>query len=334
VLLEGQVATAAVAGVFGPGPGGHPFGHDGPAKFPAAGGERLTGGRCRAGGELLGRGVPGFLGGPDQDREDREPFAGPLVHPRLAAGQFLRVRNLLGPDRAGCGPLRPPGRVVDGPLGDVEVERPDREQGVGGCGPGRVRPSRRASRCLAGDPVLPAGHLVRGQAQRADAWMVQLQVAPEQPPQHVGDRPQGRVVVGEVPFPEVAHQQLPDRSALDPVLADQLLRGELAPGGEHPDAGRGLGREHPGCPQQLVEVHARAPGLSLDRSRRGGQFQAVPGGDVADGTALGGHDGGDATKRQAPGQRADLLGVAYAAEFLEGAGVTGPGHLGGERRQP
>ena len=243
------------------------------------------------------------------------------------------MRDLLCPDRARCRPLRPPGRVVDGPLGDVEVERADCEQGVGRCGPGGFRPARGPSRRLAGDPVFPAGHLRRGQAQRADAGMMQFQVAPEQPAQDVGDRPQGRVVGGEVPFPEVAHQQVPDGDALDAVLADQLVRGELAAGGEHPDAGRGLGREHPGCPQQLVEVHSRAPGLSLDRPRRGGQLQAVPGGDVADQAALGGHDRCDTAERQVPGQRADLLGIACPAERREGTGVTGPGHLAGEQLQ-
>jgi hypothetical protein len=94
--------------------------------------------------------------------------------------------------------------------------------------------------------------------------MMQFQVAPEQLSQDVGDRPQGRVIRGEVPFGKVAHQQVPDGDALDAVLADQLLGSELAAGGEHPDAGRGLGREHSRCPQQLVEVHSRAPGLSLD----------------------------------------------------------------------
>ena len=161
--------------------------------------------------------------------------------------------------------------------------------------------------------------------------MMQLQVAPEQPAQDVGDRPQGRVVRGEVPFPEVAHQQIPDGDALNAVLADQFGRGELAAGGEHPDAGRGLGREHPGCPQQLVEVHSRAPGLSLDRLRRGGQLQAVPGRDVADEAALGGHDRCDTAERQVPGQRADLLDLACPAERCEGTGVTGPGHLAGEQ---
>ena len=333
MLFEGQVAAAAVGGVLGPGPGGVPRGHDRPAQFPPSGGERLAGGGCRACGEPFRCGMPPVLGGPDENGEDRKPFAGPLVHPGLAPGQLFGVRDLLWPDRARCRPLRPPGRVIDGPLGDVEVERADCEQGVGRCGPGGFRPARGPSRRLAGDPVFPAGHLRRGQAQRADAGMMQFQVAPEQPAQDVGDRPQGRVVGGEVPFPEVAHQQVPDGDALDAVLDDQLVRGELAAGGEHPDAGRGLGREHPGCPQQLVEVHSRASGLSLDRPRRGGQLQAVPGGDVADQAAFGGHDRCDTAERQVPGQRADLLGLACPAERREGTGVTGPGHLAGEQLQ-
>ena len=80
----------------------------------------------------------------EQRGQDGQPLAGPLVHAGLAAGQLLRVRDLLGPDRAGRGPRPPPGRVVDRPLGDVEVERADGEQGPGrGCPRHRLRPSAR-----------------------------------------------------------------------------------------------------------------------------------------------------------------------------------------------
>ena len=70
-----------------------------------------------------------------------------------------------------------------------------------------------------------------------------------------------------------------------------------------------------------------------DRPRRGGQLQAVPGGDVADQAAFGGHDRCDTAERQVPGQRADLPGLACPAERREGTGVTGPGHLAGEQLQ-
>ena len=96
----------------------------------------------------------------------------------------------------------------------------------------------------------------------------------------------------------------------------------------------GFGGSTPGRPQQLVEVHSRAAGLALDRPHRGGQLQAVAGGDVADEAALGGHDGGDPAQRQVPGQRADLPGLACLPEQGEGARVAGPGHLAGEQLQP
>ena len=164
--------------------------------------------------------------------------------------------------------------------------------------------------------------------------MVEFQVAPEQLAQDVGGRPQGRVVRRELPFGEVAGEQVADRPALDAVLAGQLGRGELTAGGEHPDAGRRFGREDPGRPQQLVEVHSVAAGLALDRPHRGGQLQAIAGGNVADEAALGGQDGGDPAQRQVPGQRADLPGLALLPEHGEGARVTGPGHLAGEQLQP
>jgi hypothetical protein len=83
----------------------------------------------------------------------------------------------------------------------------------------------------------------------------------------------------------VVCEQLADRPAFDPVLADQLGRGELAARGGHPDAGGRLRREHPGCPQQLVEVPSRAA-VAFDRPHRSRQLQAVVSGDVTDHAAL------------------------------------------------
>ena len=188
VFFAGQVAAFAGAGVLGPDPARSPVAMTARRSVcppavntspgPAAARRRAGAAACRA------RSVDGG----DQDGQDGQPFAGPLVHAGLAAATASCVLDVARPDRAGHGPRPPPGRVVDGPLGDVEVERADGDQGVGRCGPGR------AARGAAGavtdrsswqDPLLPAGGDRRGQAQRADAGMVEFQVLPEQPAQDV-----------------------------------------------------------------------------------------------------------------------------------------------------
>ena len=66
----------------------------------------------------------------------------------LRRDTLLGVRDLFGADRARRGPLPPPGRVVGGPLGDVEVERAHREQGAGrACPRHRLRGTVCSGRC-------------------------------------------------------------------------------------------------------------------------------------------------------------------------------------------
>ena len=68
-----------------------------------------------------------------QRGKDRDALAGPLVHPRLAAGALLAALGDVGvADRARRGPGPPPGRVVGCPLGQVQVEGADRDQVVEG----------------------------------------------------------------------------------------------------------------------------------------------------------------------------------------------------------
>ena len=296
VLFEGQVAALAGGGVLGPDPGAGLGRQYGPAQFLPAGGEPLTGQGGPAGRQPGCRGFAFSGGGSEQHRQDRQPFAGPLVHPGLAAGHLLGMRDFFRADRAWRGPLRPPGRVVGRPLGDVQVERAHREQG-----PGRGRPRYRrpgtvcSGRCpsrFAGDPLLPARRHHRGQAQRADPGMVAFKVTPEQAAQCVRHGPQGRVVHRELVLLKVIHEQVTDRPASDAILADQLGGTELAPCGEHPHAGRRLRREHAGRAEQLIEIQSLAP-RTLYHAHRAGQFQAVAGGDVAGSASFGGHDGGD-----------------------------------------
>lgn len=85
--------------------------------------------------------------------------------------------------------------------------------------------------------------------------MVEFQVAPEQPAQHVGELVQGGVVNSGLAFAQIVHQQIPDGAAFDAVAADQLLAAELALGLQRPP-GRSSLTEDPRGSQQLVEVRA------------------------------------------------------------------------------
>jgi len=109
------------------------------------------------------------------------------------------------------------------------------------------------------DALFPRGGGLGAQMQRVDARMVQLQVAPEQPAQIVGQAAQGGEVQGGLPFGQVGDEQVTHRAALDAALADQFLDGRLPPPAGHPDRRRGRGVQHPGRVQELVEV--RAAGL-------------------------------------------------------------------------
>ena len=60
------------------------------------------------------------------------PLAGPLVHPRLAAGSLLAALGGVASSRTGHGAAQGPHRAGSSscPLGEVEVEGADRDQVV------------------------------------------------------------------------------------------------------------------------------------------------------------------------------------------------------------
>ena len=110
-----------------------------PAQGLAGRGEQLAGGGGLGGAQPSGGCAGGRVDRGQQRRENRDPLAGALVHPRLAAGAFLAALGDVGvADRARRGPGPPPGRVVGCPLGEVEVEGANRDQVVEGVDPGRI----------------------------------------------------------------------------------------------------------------------------------------------------------------------------------------------------
>jgi hypothetical protein len=135
-------------------------------------------GEARGGQQRLGIVTPAG-GSAGQDRQDREPVTGPGVHPRLAAPGELAPLEVLWPDRARGHPRGPPGRVIQRPFGQVQIERPDAGQGVEVAEPlsGDGRLFARAGdgrRAPDPQPLLPRAGDITRQAQRVDAGVMLL----------------------------------------------------------------------------------------------------------------------------------------------------------------
>ena len=77
-----------------------------------------------------GRSLRALPGPPPAPPRPGEALAGPGVHPGLAVLGGFAAGDLLRADRAGHCPPGPAGRVVQGPLGDVEVEGADDREAV------------------------------------------------------------------------------------------------------------------------------------------------------------------------------------------------------------
>ena len=128
VVFEFQVAAPAGCRVVGPGLEGGL--RDGPGQRLACGCECLAG-LCPAGGPQNRGGVLApLVDSADQDRQDGQSLTGPRVHAGLAVTREFALADLLLPDRAGRGPPCPPGGVLDRPLGQVQVEGPDRGEAL------------------------------------------------------------------------------------------------------------------------------------------------------------------------------------------------------------
>ena len=144
--------------------------HHRAAQGQPAGGEHRSGPGVPRGVQHRG-GVDAFAVDPGgQGGQHRQSFPGSLVHPGLALGSVFLVRHVAGADRAAHRPGRPSGRVVVGPLGDVEVERPNRGHHAPTVQPGRhlaVVPavSGGGSPGFGHHPLLPGGGDVAGQLQ-------------------------------------------------------------------------------------------------------------------------------------------------------------------------
>jgi hypothetical protein len=184
-FLIRQVAALAGSGVLGPHVPPVGLGRDGPAERRVSALDDLAG-RCRHGGlQVAGGRVPAVGRGACEDGQDGQPLAGPLVHPGLAPPAFLGPVDLGVADRARDCPLRPASGLLHGPLGDVEIERPDAYQLVLGVDPRAgddgFAPVGAGDAAFDGQQAfLPGAGDLRRQLQRADARGQGLDPGPEQ----------------------------------------------------------------------------------------------------------------------------------------------------------
>ncbi len=336
MFLEAEVAALSGGWVFGPDPSGGRGLHHCAAQRAPASGEQLTGGVSSRGGQpLSGAGAFGLDPG-EQGGQHRQPLAGALVHAGLALRAVLLVGGVAGADRAAHRPRPPPGRVVVGPLGDVQVERAHRAEHAEPVQPGRGRGHGRAAGASGGPgphhhPLFPGGGNLAGQLEGVNAGVVGLQVSPEQLAEQISEALQRGEVHRRLTLAQIVHEQVTHRPALDPVAVDQLLAGRPAAPGEHLDRGGRVRAETAAGAQQLVEQRAvRVPVAVAVGSGDIEQFHAVPDHDVGGHATLGSHDHRDSCQRLLPGQQPHRPAGAHVAEGRERRVVAGAAHLRGQ----
>src|SRR5690606_7136113 len=142
-------------------------------------GERLAGFRIQRCVQSEAGLLGAAFGGPHQNWQQGQAFAGPLVHARLSARIDLpgRVRGFRRADGARNGPSRPSRRILGSPLRDVQVERPDCGQELevvhpwdGDLDGGPVRQALILD--LDAEAFFPRMRHFRVEVERVDAWMV------------------------------------------------------------------------------------------------------------------------------------------------------------------
>ena len=148
----------------------------------------------------------------------------------------LALDGVGGADGAGV-LRRPPAGVLNGPLGQIEVEGTDRCQArwQSACLITVLVPSAMVTVFgLVRIPPLPRVGDLGGQLQAVDAGVVGLQVGPEQLAEPVGELLQRGEIQGGLAFFEVVDQQVADRPAGQAVPVDHLFGGGLPAAGEFP----------------------------------------------------------------------------------------------------
>ena len=249
--------------------------------------------------------------------------------------------DLLLADRAGRNPRAPATRVLHGPVGQVQVERPHRGQALPVVDPRHLEPGllpgpARGRLRRGPQPPLPAlGHL-GGQRQAVDARVVRLDVGPEPHPQVVGQRVHAGVVQRGLTLPQVVHQQVTDRAADQPVAVDQLLGGPLPAGAQLPQRPGRLLAQDAELAQGPVEQRAAGRRVGPRPVVLGGeQLHDVPDGDVGERAALRRDDQGASVERLVPGHaRHTRIALTQCPQPSESAGIPRGGEVADQGTLP
>ncbi|MEV2226876.1 hypothetical protein AB0E01_44655 [Nocardia vinacea] len=333
LFLIRQVAAFSCHNVFGPDKSADRLGGNGFAQCAVGAVDDSTWLREFRSGQQAGGGQTTIMGGSNERRQHGQPFAGALVHASLAVLEVLALLHFGVGDRAGRDPRTPAGRILNGPMRDIKVERTDPKQLVFVVQARCRHLDSLAGRtgCVAfdgGDRLLPGAHHLRRKPQRVASWSQRLDACPEQS----GQCSRRRVEAGEVqrglPFTKVVDQQVSDGSALDAIAVDTLLDCESPAGqSERADAVRRAPREYAQGAKLQIEVDFLLSAAGLDPAYGLHELHAVSDHDVGDAAALAGQDRGYAGRRDLRiRRRAGRFGGGQIGEPSEPAFVPDLGH--------
>ncbi|MFJ9012851.1 hypothetical protein [Streptomyces canus] len=309
---------------------------------PPAGGSRLDGLQSSLGV------VQQFSRGADNCWQGRQALPGALVHAGFDPLALLLDVEVGLPDRAGRDPRTPAGRLLPGPLGEIQIEGPDRDQQVGTVQAGGHdlvvgAVAAAPPHGLRLRPLLPLRRHLRRQVQRVDPRMMRFQVGPEVQSQEPREVVQRRVVEPGPALREVVHQQIAHRPAGKVVAVDELLDTDLAGGpAQVPERCRSIIWETAEAAKPGVEqgVPCRL-GVVLPQSRP--VLQRVTDRDVGRFPALRHHDLDQVVHSPAPCRRSPPRGAGQRLQSCESLRIThqretllhvprSPGQLPGQRR--
>ena len=215
-----------------------------PAQRLPGGGEQPPGRALAAAAQLSARRRPARPQPrrPGQARPAAAPGSAGPSGTCAAAGLFLWEASLAR-DWAADRVRPPPGRVIVGPFGDVEVERADRGQHAAAISAWRRRGHQLAVRAgrvtvLVITRCFHAAATSRGSFSELMPGVVRLDVGPEQLAQQVGVVLQGGEIHRWLAFGQVVDEDVADRAAPDVVAVDQLLAGGPSAAARRPASSR------------------------------------------------------------------------------------------------
>ena len=128
------------------------------------------------------------------------------------------------------------------------------------------------------------------EVKAADAGMVSFQVGPEQIAEQSSQRDKAGVVQCRLAFPQIVHEQIPDRAAQNLKSVDQFVGAALPDGAQLPQRRRRAGSETAERVQNSIEQVGRSGLRAAMFGLRFEQFDDIADGDVRDCPTFGGQN--------------------------------------------